>query len=317
MRPWTSCWGRATTGAPLFRRAPTQACTPSQTLPRGRHAAAPLRAAREGQRRQWRLQQQQQQQQQHCSSPFSAAELVGGMNAHLAAADFGDDVRLLCAETVDTDFHARFSAVGRQYIYRIAPAAEKVSASSSMTSSSSSRSAFWAGAPSLFEASRAWHLKHSYPGGHGGGGGGLDVEAMQEAADAASWASTTSRSFRGKDCVAASPVTRVTRASRARRPPLVAAAPPPHAPAFPAAGLPVGMLPLAAALAAPARGGHCRREREAKVPPQHGPQHGRRARGGRPRRDVNIPAILAARDRAKAPRRAPAHGLYLAKVLYS
>ena len=34
-------------------------------------------------------------------------------------------------------------------------------------------------------------------------------------------------------------------------------------------------------------------------------------------RDVNIPAILAARDRAKAPRRAPAHGLYLAKVLYS
>jgi tRNA pseudouridine38-40 synthase len=237
------------------------------------------------------------------------------MNAHLAAADFGDDVRLLCAETVDTDFHARFSAVGRQYIYRIAPAAEKVSASSSMTSSSSSRSAFWAGAPSLFEASRAWHLKHSYPGGHGGGGGGLDVEAMQEAARCFVGEHDFT-SFRGKDCVAASPVTRVTRVdvrvARHSSPPLHH----PPAPAFPAAGLPVGMLPLAA---------------PGPLPPEVVTVEvvGRRflhnmvrnmvgalVEAGRGR-DVNIPAILAARDRAKAPRRAPAHGLYLAKVLYS
>jgi tRNA pseudouridine38-40 synthase len=97
--------------------------------------------------------------------PFRLAE---AMNHHLRP----DPIAVLAVETVPDDFHARFSAVRRHYLYRIVCRR----------------------APLALEAGLAWRV--GYP---------LDVEAMRAAA-----ARLTGRhdftTFRSAQCQAASPV---------------------------------------------------------------------------------------------------------------
>jgi tRNA pseudouridine38-40 synthase len=77
--------------------------------------------------------------------PLSGFELTKALNAHLRAVP----VSILSAETVDDDFHARFHAKNKLYLYRIV-----------------NRSA-----PPALERGRIWHFKKD-----------LKVKAMQDAA---------------------------------------------------------------------------------------------------------------------------------------
>ncbi len=97
--------------------------------------------------------------------PFRLAE---ALNAHLRPAP----VAVLKAARVEGDFHARFSAIGRRYTFRI----------------------LCRRAPPVLDAGRVWHLRHP-----------LDAGAMAEAA-----ARLTGRhdftTFRSTQCQADSPV---------------------------------------------------------------------------------------------------------------
>lgn len=79
---------------------------------------------------------------------WDARRVMDAMNAHLAMAE--ECVSILDAERMDDDFHARFSATTRHYLYRI----------------------FNRHSPSPLERQRAWWVKNP-----------LDVAAMQDAAE--------------------------------------------------------------------------------------------------------------------------------------
>jgi tRNA pseudouridine38-40 synthase len=76
---------------------------------------------------------------------WPATTVMNALNAHLAQAP----VAILTAELTDADFHARFSALGRHYLYRVLNRA---------------------GPPAL-EAGKVWHVKAA-----------LDFDAMHAAA---------------------------------------------------------------------------------------------------------------------------------------
>lgn len=90
------------------------------------------------------------------------------LNAHLVP----EPIAVIAASVAPDDFHARFSAQGRRYLYRIVNRA----------------------APPTLEKSRVWHLKKS-----------LDIDAMSEAA-AALIGRHDFTTFRDADCQAKSPV---------------------------------------------------------------------------------------------------------------
>jgi tRNA pseudouridine38-40 synthase len=99
---------------------------------------------------------------------WPARVVMNAMNAHL----FPAPIAILAAEQVDESFHARFSALGRRYLYRI-----------------SNR----AGPPALKRA-LVWHVKTP-----------LDSEAMHEAAQVLVGLHDFS-TFRDAACQSASPV---------------------------------------------------------------------------------------------------------------
>jgi len=110
---------------------------------------------------------------------WPAAVVMNALNAHLAEAP----IAVLAAEVADEDFHARFSAQGRRYLYRILNRP---------------------GRPAL-DVGRVWHLRAP-----------LDVEAMDAAARLLEGRHDFT-TFRDAACQAASPVktldeARVTRA---------------------------------------------------------------------------------------------------------
>lgn len=77
--------------------------------------------------------------------PEACSNLLGGGRNSMK----GSDIRIISAEEMDEDFHARFSCTGKKYIYRIHNAKE----------------------PDVFRRNSCWHIKES-----------LDTEAMQRAA---------------------------------------------------------------------------------------------------------------------------------------
>ena len=129
------------------------------------------------------------------ASHYSVQELVGGLNAYIKKAGLEMDIRILGAEIESSKDpsrwrHARFSARAREYCYRIAPKAL----------STSGAILYRDGAASLFECNRAWRLQCDH----------LNVEAMREAAGRFEGTHDFS-SFRHRDCTAKSPVKTVHR----------------------------------------------------------------------------------------------------------
>ncbi|MEY2943884.1 MAG: hypothetical protein RLY97_1898 [Pseudomonadota bacterium] len=98
-------------------------------------------------------------------SPF---KLLGALNAHLRPAP----IAVTGCEVVADDWHARYSCVGRRYIYRIIDRR----------------------APLALEAGRAWHIVAQ-----------LDVEAMQRAAQSLIGLHDFT-TFRSAHCQSASPI---------------------------------------------------------------------------------------------------------------
>ncbi len=106
---------------------------------------------------------------------WRAEVVMNAINAHLVPAP----IAVLCAETVDNDFHARFSATGRHYLYRILARA---------------------GPPAL-EQGRVWHIKTA-----------LDANAMTAAAGRLIGLRDFT-TFRDAACQARSPVKTLDEAS--------------------------------------------------------------------------------------------------------
>jgi tRNA pseudouridine38-40 synthase len=106
---------------------------------------------------------------------WRAEVVMNALNAHLASAP----IAILAAEMVDEDFHARFSAPGRRYLYRILARP---------------------GPPAL-ERGRVWHVKTP-----------LDVAAMATAAQALVGRHDFT-TFRDAACQAKSPVKSLDEAS--------------------------------------------------------------------------------------------------------
>ena len=104
----------------------------------------------------------------HLAKAWPASVVMNAVNAHLGDAP----IAVVSAEPVSEEFHARFSALGRHYLYR-----------------NLSRP----GRPAL-DAGRVWHVK-----------GQLDVEAMNAAAQALVGKHDFT-TFRDAACQAASPV---------------------------------------------------------------------------------------------------------------
>jgi tRNA pseudouridine38-40 synthase len=100
--------------------------------------------------------------------PIAAQRLAAGLNARLRPLP----VAILSAEEADADFHARFSCIGRSYLYRIVNRR----------------------APLALEAGRAWRVPVP-----------LDAEAMHEAAQALVGRHDFT-TFRSAHCQAESPV---------------------------------------------------------------------------------------------------------------
>jgi len=94
--------------------------------------------------------------------------ILNAVNAHLVP----EPIAVIAASLASEGFHARFSAKGRRYLYRIANRA----------------------APPTLEKHRAWHLKKP-----------LDIEAMTEAAGALIGHHDFT-TFRDADCQAKSPL---------------------------------------------------------------------------------------------------------------
>ncbi|HEY1415849.1 MAG TPA: tRNA pseudouridine(38-40) synthase TruA [Caulobacteraceae bacterium] len=110
---------------------------------------------------------------------WPAAVVMNAVNAHLA----GAPIAVLAAEVADEDFHARFSAKGRRYLYRILNRP----------------------APAALEAGRVWHIRAP-----------LDVDSMDSAARLLEGRHDFT-TFRDAACQAKSPIktldeARVTRA---------------------------------------------------------------------------------------------------------
>jgi len=101
-------------------------------------------------------------------TPF---RLMEALNARLRLA--GEAIAVLACEEKADDWHARFSCVGRRYVYRIIDRR----------------------APLTLDKGRAWHVK----------GGPLDVAAMDQAAQALVGTHDFT-TFRSKQCQSASPV---------------------------------------------------------------------------------------------------------------
>lgn len=102
--------------------------------------------------------------------PWKPFRLMEALNAHLRQA--GETVAILDCDTCGDEFHARFSATGRRYVYRII-----------------SRRA-----PLTVERQRAWNVKIP-----------LDVEAMDEAAKRL-LGEHDFTTFRSTECQAKSPI---------------------------------------------------------------------------------------------------------------
>jgi tRNA pseudouridine38-40 synthase len=109
---------------------------------------------------------------------WAPERLVGAFNAHLRP----QPVAVLAARSTSGDFHARFSAVGRRYLYRILDRR----------------------APPALDRGRVWHVPVA-----------LDSELMHEAAQALIGRHDLT-SFRAADCQAASPVKTIDRLHVAR-----------------------------------------------------------------------------------------------------
>lgn len=99
---------------------------------------------------------------------FSKEEIKGAVNYYLR----NEKIGLIEVEDVHADFHSRFDAISRTYIYRIITRQ----------------------APLVLDAGRAWHVKH-----------GLDVKKMQ-AATRLLEGTHNFNSFRSSDCQSKSPV---------------------------------------------------------------------------------------------------------------
>lgn len=104
---------------------------------------------------------------------WDALKLREALNAWLA----NDSIAILNVERVDDEFHARFSATGRHYIYRIVDRRAKLT----------------------FDKGRAWHIKWR-----------LDADAMHEAAQRLIGKHDFT-TFRAAECQAASPEKTLTR----------------------------------------------------------------------------------------------------------
>ena len=99
---------------------------------------------------------------------FAADKVRDALNYHVRP----DPVAVLTAEEVSEDFHARFSATGRHYLYRI----------------------ICRRAPLVIDRGHAWHVVHE-----------LDAEAMHHAAQALVGHHDFT-TFRASECQAKSPV---------------------------------------------------------------------------------------------------------------
>lgn len=110
--------------------------------------------------------------------PVAALKLRDALNHHLKP----DPVAVLDVEAVPQDFHARFSATGRAYLYRVLDRR----------------------APPTLERGRVWHT-----------GIRLDVQAMHEAAQALVGRHDFS-SYRAAECQADSPIRTLDRIALAR-----------------------------------------------------------------------------------------------------
>ncbi|MGB8600841.1 MAG: tRNA pseudouridine(38-40) synthase TruA [Rhizomicrobium sp.] len=106
----------------------------------------------------------------HCDleKPFAADKVRDAMNHFLRP----DPVVVIAAEIVPEAFHARFSAIGRHYVYRLLPRRAR---------------------PVLLDG-RVWHVPHA-----------LDADAMQKAAQALVGTHDFT-TFRASECQAKSPV---------------------------------------------------------------------------------------------------------------
>jgi tRNA pseudouridine38-40 synthase len=109
---------------------------------------------------------------------WPAEVVMNALNAHLAP----DPIAVLAADVAGPDFHARFSARGRRYLYRVLNRA----------------------APAVLERDRVWRVK-----------GPLDVEAMGEAARTLIGRHDFT-TFRDTACQAASPVKTLDQAAVSR-----------------------------------------------------------------------------------------------------
>ncbi|MEO7027671.1 MAG: tRNA pseudouridine(38-40) synthase TruA [Caulobacteraceae bacterium] len=109
---------------------------------------------------------------------WPSATVLRAINAHLAPAP----VAILASRLADAGFHARFSALGRRYLYRLLDRA----------------------APPVLDAGRVWWVRHP-----------LDEEAMAEAA-ARLVGHHDFTTFRDAACQAASPVKTLEEARVAR-----------------------------------------------------------------------------------------------------
>lgn len=133
-------------------------------------------------------------------SPFESRELIGGINAHLIQLGAERDILILGATQVDPAvFHARFSALSREYVYRIIPCA---SISGSKMGSCDFRPVVRDGvaASPLFEVDRAWCMNKQE---------NLDIDAMKKASKYFLGVHDFT-SFRGPDCSAKSPIREVS-----------------------------------------------------------------------------------------------------------
>ena len=102
--------------------------------------------------------------------PWKPFRLMEALNAHLRQS--GEPIAILDCDTCSDEFHARFSATGRRYVYRIIARR----------------------APLTVESGRAWNVKVP-----------LDVEAMNEAAKLL-LGEHDFTTFRSTECQAKSPV---------------------------------------------------------------------------------------------------------------
>ena len=227
------------------------------------------------------------------SGMFTSEDIVGGLNAHLMATGYHNDISIQGAVATDEEnFHARFSAKGREYVYKIVPCTKKKRAGFEMGGFKESSLVCGhravPGAPlasPLFQANRAWCLE-GFPD--------LAVGAMEEASQHLV-GKFDFTSLRGPDCQAESPVKEVSSVSVDR----LAAGPSLGHPMLPGSLVLVTVRAprflhrmvrnIAGLLVAVGKG---------DLPPGA------------------VPGIIEARDRRRAPACAPPHGLYLSRVWY-